>query len=254
MEMQTVEEETAEKATTASRTLGWLGVLLTVGYLSLASSLLQDKDFGVLKPNEVGDFLAGIFAPLAFFWLVLGFFQQGIGLRQQAAELRSAAAHAADLVSVARDEHKANLEQIKRSLAESDRVQKILDRDAVIKAQPRFSFKLETGEGSEYQFSLTNDRTGGMSTQTSIEMPDVPDELNAFVLLGGKVVWDEFPPDASTLVFFRAKPGQVIHGWLNLNYCDAQGNTQQQKFQVYVGLAGLAEITRMPADRARKGW
>lgn len=34
-----------------------------------------------LKPNEFGDFLAGVFAPLAFFWLVLGFYQQGEELR-----------------------------------------------------------------------------------------------------------------------------------------------------------------------------
>ncbi|WP_437880874.1 hypothetical protein [Pseudomonas sp. LRF_L74] len=46
--------------------------------------------------NEVGDFLAGAFAPLAFLWLVLGFFQQGEELRNsnealklQASELRN---------------------------------------------------------------------------------------------------------------------------------------------------------------------
>lgn len=32
--------------------------------------------------NELGDFLAGIFAPIAFFWLVLGYIQQGKQLEQ----------------------------------------------------------------------------------------------------------------------------------------------------------------------------
>lgn len=49
-----------------------------------------------MTPNEVGDFLAGIFGPLALLWVVLGFLQQGAELRYsrdalilQAKELRS---------------------------------------------------------------------------------------------------------------------------------------------------------------------
>lgn len=48
-----------------------------------------------MKPNEFGDFLAGVFGPLAFFWLVSGYLQQGVELRNnskalmlQAEELR----------------------------------------------------------------------------------------------------------------------------------------------------------------------
>lgn len=36
---------------------------------------------GVMPLNEVGDFFAGAFGPLAFLWLVLGYLQQGEGLR-----------------------------------------------------------------------------------------------------------------------------------------------------------------------------
>ncbi|EEY93142.1 hypothetical protein HMPREF0026_00418 [Acinetobacter junii SH205] len=32
--------------------------------------------------NEFGDFLAGVFAPVAFFWLILGYMQQGKQLEQ----------------------------------------------------------------------------------------------------------------------------------------------------------------------------
>lgn len=38
--------------------------------------------------NEFGDFLAGAFAPLAFFWLVRGFYQQGKGLEQNSEALK----------------------------------------------------------------------------------------------------------------------------------------------------------------------
>lgn len=37
--------------------------------------------------NEFGDFIAGAFAPLAFFWLVRGFYQQGKGLEQNSRSL-----------------------------------------------------------------------------------------------------------------------------------------------------------------------
>ena len=32
---------------------------------------------GSMGPNEWGDFLAGVFAPLAFLWLVIGYYRQG---------------------------------------------------------------------------------------------------------------------------------------------------------------------------------
>lgn len=41
-----------------------------------------------MKLNEFGDFLAGAFAPLAFFWFVIGYFQQGKELQLQREELR----------------------------------------------------------------------------------------------------------------------------------------------------------------------
>lgn len=39
--------------------------------------------------NEFGDFIAGAFAPLAFFWLVRGYYQQGHELQGQAIELKN---------------------------------------------------------------------------------------------------------------------------------------------------------------------
>ncbi len=35
-----------------------------------------------IELNALGDFLAGIFAPVAFFWLILGYVQQGKRLDQ----------------------------------------------------------------------------------------------------------------------------------------------------------------------------
>lgn len=58
-------------------------LILTLLYLSLfvAYAIFRWDEASALKLNEIGDLLAGIFAPLAFLWLILGFFQQQKELR-----------------------------------------------------------------------------------------------------------------------------------------------------------------------------
>ena len=59
-------------------TIGWLIFI----YFKIHNGVLP-KDL-----NEFGNFIAGAFAPLAFFWLVRGFYQQGKGLEQNSEALR----------------------------------------------------------------------------------------------------------------------------------------------------------------------
>lgn len=61
-----------------------------------------------MKTNEIGDFLTVVFAPLAFFWLVIGYFQQQKELRQntkalnlQAEELKNSVEQQTKLVETA---------------------------------------------------------------------------------------------------------------------------------------------------------
>ena len=60
-------------------TIIWIGF---VGYLWQYSGIEKPEQL-----NGIGDFLAGAFAPMAFFWLVRGFYQQGEGLRQNSIAL-----------------------------------------------------------------------------------------------------------------------------------------------------------------------
>ncbi|TFW40123.1 hypothetical protein E4195_01280 [Pseudomonas putida] len=111
------------------RLLAVFGVALTIGYLMFAWWLVGDRvlDLKTMELNEVGDFLAGAFGPLAILWLVLGFFQQGIELRQsttalkmQAEELRSSVTQQAAMVEVSQKQLDAALAaaQYERDLSE----------------------------------------------------------------------------------------------------------------------------------------
>lgn len=83
-----------------SKLLADIGWLLTACY-ALPMSLyvcLNIQDFYTLEPNEVGDFFAGVFGPVATFWLVLGFFQQRIELQQSTAALLKQAEELANSV------------------------------------------------------------------------------------------------------------------------------------------------------------
>lgn len=82
-----------------------------------------------MAPNEFGDFLAGCFAPLAFFWLVLGFFQQGDELRNSVAalhlqgeELRNSVEQQKQLVDVTREQ--LGLDRASKYAAEEEAVRK----------------------------------------------------------------------------------------------------------------------------------
>lgn len=69
-----------------------VGSLITVIWLAggayYAFFFISPAVWKAMSPNEMGDFAAGFFAPLAFFWLVLGYAQQGEELIKNNEEMR----------------------------------------------------------------------------------------------------------------------------------------------------------------------
>ncbi len=122
-----------EESKPDQRKLKWLfrsGVAVSACYfIFIASYTAWNKGrFATLSPNELGDFLAGAFAPLAFLWLVLGFVQQGLELRNsakalwlQGEELRNSVEQQRELVTVSREQLKFESEMIKAQKDENVR-------------------------------------------------------------------------------------------------------------------------------------
>ena len=101
-----------------------IGGVVTGLYLLLIAALVYWKWDTVpkLELNELGDFLAGVFGPIAFLWLILGYLQQGRELRLssealhlQAKELENSVVQQAHLVSVGREQITAQTEALNQA-------------------------------------------------------------------------------------------------------------------------------------------
>lgn len=131
------EQGLAAEAPRASRTLHTTGFVITGAWiLGLILYVAFSRDSIVdLAPNELGDFAAGAFAPLAFLWLVLGFFQQGEELRHsgqalwlQGRELQNSVEQQRELVKATREQLQFESDRLTAQAEELDRnAQPVLD-------------------------------------------------------------------------------------------------------------------------------
>jgi hypothetical protein len=104
-----------------SRLLSTIGIVSTVVWIGVLAMLFSGRvgEITSLQPNHLGDFLAGVFGPIAILWLILGFFQQGMELRQnsqalklQAEELKSSTREQRELLRVMRGQLEATRAQV----------------------------------------------------------------------------------------------------------------------------------------------
>lgn len=146
------------------KTLSIIGGVFTTAYL-IGLGILVDGRWQELQGmplNNLGDFLAGAFGPLAIVWLVLGYFQQGIELRQnsqalhlQAQELANSVEQQRELVKVAQDQYKADREAMEHQMRVFAQEQERERRSAL----PNFVIEGYGGSHStmsEHSFSLRN--------------------------------------------------------------------------------------------------
>ncbi|MCK5875751.1 MAG: hypothetical protein KAG82_13725 [Alcanivoracaceae bacterium] len=137
------------------------GIVLSVIWLAMMTLLIWIKweDLPRLDLNEWGDFLAGVMAPLALFWLVLGYLQQGEELRlntealkAQQEELGRQVAETAALVAQS-ERQAAAAEQL--ALATMSEAQQVALQESM-EAMPIFRPAGGYGTGGNYYINLKN--------------------------------------------------------------------------------------------------
>lgn len=226
---------TENKTDTAKRTEIGYWASLVYGALLVSYIIHNWSKLASLAPNELGDFTAGAFGPLAILWLVLGYFQQGDELKQntdalvqQAAELQQSAAHQAALVEVSRLQVQNEIERHR----EERRRQKI-------KNQPKFSL---TWESDGYE----NMNRGALQcTNLGPECMDVhiwcdEDNVNVGVQIE---TYEEYPilrrneAVKATLLIPDLSSTELIE--ISIWYCDGDDDEQVQSYIGRVNLAGL---------------
>lgn len=119
-----------DKGVAMSKRLEFVGGLATGAYLLLIACFVATRfsEFTSLKLNELGDFLAGSFGPVAFLWLVLGFLQQGRelklstdALKLQAAELKNSVEQQSIMAAAATQQIESQRQVLQLQISEAER-------------------------------------------------------------------------------------------------------------------------------------
>ena len=209
------------------RVLAITGIVLTVAYAVFAWWLVGDRiqTLQTMGLNEVGDFLAGAFGPVAILWLVLGFFQQGIELRQgtkalllQAKELQSSVEQQKELVAVSRDQVNAELEAAQE--AKAQRVRAI--RPFLVLSGAGGS---HSGNDHELRFTIKN--LGAPISHLMMKFEGDMIDLNRSI--------DAL--DKGGHIEFRYKfkgTGEGLADLMTLNYLDSDHNPGEAQFKFVV--------------------
>lgn len=128
------------------RQLGLIGGLTTFLYIVLLGLLIWCRldQLLVMPLNEIGDFLAGAFGPIAFLWLVLGFLQQGQELQQgtqalrlQAEELKRSVEQQTVMAGAATQQIEAQLKALEMQVQEREN-----------QFRPKFEFESSSRSGT----------------------------------------------------------------------------------------------------------
>lgn len=219
-------------------TIGFVGTII---YFSCVYILIEDRieQIDKIKLNELGDFLAGAFGPLAIFWLILGFFQQGKELQQstkalklQAQELNNSVKQQKELVEIAKKQLEADIKVLElEKLKQSAEIKELKyeKQKTFEQAQPNFVFHKinidHLGDGS-ITFNSAVMNTGntvtGVRLSSDIKMKKIdPDVFYSWEKNQDfDVVWqyEDYIP--------------VEEAFWTFHYIDYMGNVGEKKFKL----------------------
>lgn len=230
--------------TSQGRWLYIAGGALTLLYVGVLASYCvgQWTEIRGMQPNNLGDFLAGAFSPMAFAWLVLGFIQQGIELRQNSAalilqteELRSASTHAGAMVELQRKEFELRIQELEEVRQKADAAQvattKRREEQEVRNMQPQFSFNLAQRDYQKRHVAKSDLTNHGPScTHVKIVMAPIPGVLE----ITERTDFAEFPTKLCHPIVFVSYDDVPRTHPLTVQYTDTGGTERFQKFIISV--------------------
>jgi len=152
--------------------LAWIGAIFTAVYFSGFTWFIFGRlpELQIMPLNNVGDFLAGAFGPIAFFWLILGFMQQGVELRLSA-----------DALKMQADELRASVEQQTALVAAQEHSLRNHERSLEPLLQLEYLGQ-EREDGDVFEkFSITN--LGAYCESIAVELSDDRGEVEIGVEL-----------------------------------------------------------------------
>lgn len=215
--------------------LDFWGAFVTAAYFALVWFLIGDKVVNIrtLDLNNIGDFLSGVFGPVAFLWLVLGFLQQGKELKLQAEELRHSVQQQTEIAAATREQ------------AESQRIAMDVDRAryedqflARLVFRPKHSM---TNNGMRtHFFDLQNLGGDAINLTLGMDPPALGQDLVRLGVLARSAI-TEIPMD------YDLRNGD-INATLVLNYETVQGRPQTSLFDFILDSKNsLLTVTRKNA-------
>lgn len=209
-----------------------IGVILTAAYITALSFFLFDRipHLEAMPLNEIGDFLAGAFGPVAFLWLILGYFQQGIELKQntqalelQAAELKNSVEQQRELVEVSRQHFQVELNALQY---ERNRIEEAY--------RPRFVSEgfggMHRGDGHS-QFSVSIRNLGASITTVFVDFSAPMEKIEPRQL-------SHWINNHQVRLEFVFEGQQVVDCELILSYLDGAGRPGSCTFVITADLSG----------------
>ncbi len=222
-----------------------IGTAITVAYLFAMFVLVCVRGSQVLTMplNEVGDFLAGAFGPVAFLWLVLGFLQQGDELRQGTEALRLQATELRNSVEQQKVMAAAATQQIdaQKSALELKRI----DRERSLLAN--FSLRsMESGPGIEQGTAFTKVlvRNDGNHAYNPVMLFDPPIGVSRPFGIGDKRKDEEV---ILNLIYLPVS--DPVLGSVSIEYLDSEGRIRRQHFNYTLVEDSLRFTKIVPAER-----
>lgn len=224
------------QAPTKSRDLrAWIGYPLTGLYLlGLGAHLyVTERSPLALELNAMGDFLAGVFGPLAFLWLVLGYLQQGEELQQNTRALEDQEKRLAETTAEQAKLAKATLDLVavtRQQLAEErDRHHEALQRrrrasEPNLKLQGHITERTQTS--IEWGVSVRN--VGKRCADFTLKAAN--EDITAFMSCH---VLEELPTGEQLSLGLR-QCGNLFPRVLTAHYIDADGEPGTQEFEARI--------------------